>query len=160
MDDSSSDVATIVRGRTKRVSREARHMPPARQGKNPSCRTRPTRRRRSSDSVSANGSLLHRASSHGTVSVCPDSASPSPGGPNVAIRFALAAFPGNGMRSTVPPRSSSQVARWSMTSRLLWSCASDVQLTDGVETSVRNISLMGGNFMRGCARLSGRARSP
>ena len=69
-------------------------------------------------------------------------------------------FPADGMRSTDPPRSSSQVARWSMTSRLLWSCASDVQLTDGVETSVRNISLMGGNFMSGRARWSGRAGWP
>ena len=47
---------------------------------------------------------------------------------------------GTSVTSVVKPRPSSQVARWSITRRLLWSSSGAVQLTEGSLMSVRNIS--------------------
>ena len=152
MDDSSSEVARIVSGCSSSCPANLAAASSA-IGKNPFMSQVPRPYSRSSDSVSAKGSRLHRESSHGTVSVCPEStrpeggASASDGVPSVAIRLALPGSAGSGSTSTAKPRSSSQPARWWTTRRLLWSRAASAQLTDGSPTSVRNISRVSGSAM-------------
>ncbi len=110
IDDSSSEVATIVSGALSVAPSKLPCRLDRDRERSLSCRTRRGRRSGRRARSAQNGLCDQCASSYGTVSVCPASTSPPVPSPIVAIRLALPGAFGSGCTVVLKPSDSSHVA--------------------------------------------------